>query len=58
MQPTPGLQIMDEGSMGSGMSENEATLLKMLLQLLQPLQFFARTRTLNTQDDRASPDKL
>ena len=44
--------------MGSGMSENEATLLKILLHPLHPLQFFARTRTLNTLDERASPDKL
>lgn len=49
---------MDEGSIGSGISENEATLLKTPLQPLQPLQFFARTRTLNTQDERARPDKL
>jgi hypothetical protein len=58
MQPTPGLQTMEDGSMGSGISENDATLLNIALQLLHPLQFLARTRTLNTQEERASPDKL
>ena len=58
MQPTPGLQTMHEGSMGSGMSEKDATLLRMALQSLQPLQFLARTRTLKTHDERAMPDRL
>ncbi len=58
MKPAPGLHLMVEGSIGSGMSENDATLLNIPLQSLQPLQFFARTRTLNTQDERARPDKL
>ena len=44
--------------MASGMSENDATLLSKPLHSLQPLQFFARTRTLNTHDDRARPDRL